>query len=235
MTYDVHFFQTGTEPHPNLEQTAVSRTAADAAEFRFTADYAGTMYYLVLDEDQPEPSADEVLSGTEVTLGTDETLLDLTGLSGNGAKKLYYITTSATGAGKDYTTASKSGEMSAVKSIAIEEYIAPAISLTDATSTHMTRSTGTVTFTAPVDGTYHYVVREASELVCDHTEVLAGTEAVLTAGENRIDMTGLTDNKTKSVFLYAQGTDGSKSAVIRIELPAYQPLAPTVTPRLSTR
>ena len=65
VSYDVHFFQTGTEPHPNLEQTSVSRTAADTAEFEYTSDYAGTMYYLVQDADQPEPSADAVLGGTK--------------------------------------------------------------------------------------------------------------------------------------------------------------------------
>lgn len=229
VSYDVHFFQTGTEPHPNLEQTSVSRTAADTAEFEYTSDYAGTMYYLVQDADQPEPTADEVLGGTKMTLGTDEALLALTGLTGNGAKKLYYITISTTGAGKDYATANKSGEMSDVQSMDIEEFIAPSMVLTSMTAARESRSTGTVTFTAPVAGTYHYVVRDASELVCDHTEVLAGTEAVLLAGENRIALTGLTDNSAKSVFIYAQGEDGTVSAVTRVELPAYQPIAPTVT------
>ena len=127
VSYDVHFFQTGTEPHPNLEQTSVSRTAADTAEFEYTSDYAGTMYYLVQDADQPEPSADAVLGGTKLALGTDEALLSLTGLTGNSAKKLYYITASSTAAGKDHTTAGKSGEMSAVKSINIKEHIAPSV------------------------------------------------------------------------------------------------------------
>ena len=127
VSYDVHFFQTGTEPHPNLEQTSVSRTAADTAEFEYTSDYAGTMYYLVQDADQPEPTADEVLGGTKMTLGTDEALLSLTGLTGNSAKKLYYITASSTAADKDHTTAGKSGEMSAVKSIDIKEHIAPSV------------------------------------------------------------------------------------------------------------
>ena len=229
VSYDVHFFQTGTEPHPNLEQTSVSRTAADTAEFEYTSDYAGTMYYLVQDADQPEPSADAVLGGTKMTLGTDEALLALTGLTGNSAKKLYYITISTTGAGKDYATANKSGEMSDVQSMDIEEFIAPSMVLTSMTAARESRSTGTVTFTAPVAGTYHYVVRDASELVCDHTEVLAGTEAVLLAGENRIALTGLTDNSAKSVFIYAQGEDGTVSAVTRVEFPAYQPIAPTVT------
>ena len=229
VSYDVHFFQTGTEPHPNLEQTAVSRTAADTAEFRFTADYAGTMHYLVLDANQPEPSADAVLGATKLALGTDEALLALTGLTGNSAKKLYYITASSTAAGKDHTTADKSGEMSAVKSINIEEYVAPSMTLTDTAAVRESKSTGTVTFTAPVAGTFHYIVRDVSELICDHTEVLTGTEAVMTVGENQIALTGLTDNAAKSVFLYAQGTDGSNSAVTRIELPAYQPAAPSVT------
>lgn len=229
VSYDVHFFQTGTEPHPNLEQTAVSRTAADTAEFRFTADYAGTMHYLVLDADQPEPSADAVLGGTKLALGTDEALLALTGLTGNSAKKLYYITASSTAAGKDHTTAGKSGEMSAVKSINIEEYVAPSMVLTDTAAVRESKSTGTVTFTAPVAGTYHYIMRDISELICDHTEVLAGTEAVMTVGENQIALTGLTDNAAKSVFLYAQGADGSNSAVTRIELPAYHPATPSVT------
>ena len=127
VSYDVHFFRAGTEPHPNLEQTSVSRTAADTAEFEYTSDYAGTMYYLVQDADQPEPSADAVLGGTKLALGTDEALLSLTGLTGNSAKKLYYITASSTAADKDHTTAGKSGEMSAVKSIDIKEHIAPSV------------------------------------------------------------------------------------------------------------
>lgn len=229
VSYDVHFFQTGTEPHPNLEQTTMSRTAADTAEFRFTADYAGAMHYLVLDADQPEPSADAVLGGTKMALGTDEALLDLTGLAGNSAKKLYYITASNTAADKDHTTAGKSGEMSAVKSIDIEEYVAPSMVLTDTAAVRASKSTGTVTFTAPVAGTYHYIVRDVSELSCGHTEVLAGTEAVMTVGKNQIALTGLTDNAAKSVFLCAQGADGSNSAVTRIELPAYQPAIPSVT------
>ena len=229
VSYDVHFFQTGTEPHPNLEQTSVSRTAADTAEFEYTSDYAGTMYYLVRDADQPEPSADAVLGGTKLALGTDEALLSLTGLTGNSAKKLYYITASSTAAGKDHTTADESGEMSAVKSIDIEEYVAPSMTLTNTAAVRESKSTGTVSFTAPVAGTYHYIVRDASDLSCDHTDVIAGTEAVMTVGENQIALTGLTDNAAKSVFLYAQGADGSNSAVTRIELPAYQPAAPSVT------
>ena len=229
VSYDVHFFQTGTEPHPNLEQTAVSRTAADTAEFEYTSDYAGTMYYLVQDADQPEPSADAVLGGTKLTLGTDEALLALTGLTGNSAKKLYYITASSTAVDTEHTTANKSGEMSDVKSINIEEYVAPSMTLTDTAAVRESKSTGTVTFTAPVAGTYHYIVRDVSELICDHTEVLAGTEAVMTVGENQIALTGLTDNAAKSVFLYAQGADGSNSAVTRIELPAYHPATPSVT------
>lgn len=229
VSYDVHFFQTGTEPHPHLEQTSVSRTAADTAEFEYTSDYAGTMYYLVQDADQPEPSADAVLGGTKMALGTDEALLALTGLTGNSAKKLYYITASSTAAGKDHTSAGKSGEMSAVKSIDIEEYAAPSMVLTDTAAVRESKSTGTVIFTAPVAGTYHYIMRDVSELSCDYTEVLAGTEAVMTVGENQIALNGLTDNAAKSVFLYAQGTDGSNSAVTRIELPAYQPAAPSVT------
>lgn len=228
--YDVHFFETGTTPHPNLEQTYTSRTAADTAEFQFTSDYEGTLHYLVLDADQAAPTADEVLAGTEITLGTNSTTLDLTALTGNGTKKLYYITTSTTGTGKDYATANKSGEMSEVKSIDIEEFLAPSMVLTSLAAARASRSTGTVSFVSPVAGAYYYVVRDASELICDHTDALAGTEAVMAAGENRIDLTGLTDNDAKSVFIYALGEDGTVSAVTRIELPAYQPLAPTVTP-----
>ena len=51
----------------------------------------------------------------------------------------------------------------------------------------------------------------------------------MAAGENRIDITALTDNAAWSIFLYAEGEDGTESAVIRVELPAYQPVAPDVT------
>lgn len=128
--YDVHFFETGTTPHPNLEQESVSRTTEAAAEIRYTSDYAGKLRYLVLDADQTAPTADEVLAGTEIDLGTDPASLDLTALTSSGAKKLYYITISTTGAGKDYTTASKSGEMSSVKSIDIPEYTTAPVSYT---------------------------------------------------------------------------------------------------------
>lgn len=130
--YDVHFFETGTTPYPNLEQESVSRTTEAAAEIRYTSDYAGKLRYLVLDADQTAPTADEVLAGTELDLRTDPASLDLTALTGSGAKKLYYISISisTTGTGKDYTTASKSGEMSAVKSIDIPEYTTAPVSYT---------------------------------------------------------------------------------------------------------
>ena len=130
VTYDVHFFQTGTEPHPNLENRAASRTAEGTAKVSYTADYAGKLRYLVLGADAAAPTADEVLAGTEIDLGTDTTSLDLTSLTGNSAKRLYYITISATGIGKDYAAANKSGEMSAVKSIDIPEHTAAPVSYT---------------------------------------------------------------------------------------------------------
>ena len=125
VTYDVHFFTTGTEPHPNLEATSVSRTQEDTAEFTYTSDYAGTMYYLVQDADQTAPSADDILGGTQVTLAEGETVLDVVGLVGDGSKELYYITASTTATDKAYATAQSSGEMSDVKSATIEEYVAP--------------------------------------------------------------------------------------------------------------
>ena len=124
VTYDVHFFQTGTTPYPNLTDTAVNGNTEAEAAIRLASDYAGTMHYLVLDDDQPAPTANEVLAGSETTLGASAEVLDLTGLTDGGAKKLYYITTSTTGIGKDYAAAVKSGEMSAVKSVDIPAYSA---------------------------------------------------------------------------------------------------------------
>lgn len=124
VTYDVHFFQTGTTPYPNLTDTAVNRNTETDAVIRLTSDYAGTMHYLVLDTDQPAPTADEVLAGSEISLGTSAEILDLNGLTDGGAKKLYYITTSTTGIGKDYADAVKSGEMSAVRAVDIPAYSA---------------------------------------------------------------------------------------------------------------
>ena len=124
VTYDVHFFQTGTTPYPNLTDTVVNRNTEAEASIRLTSDYAGTMHYLVLDANQPAPTADEVLAGSEISLGASADILDLTGLTDGGAKKLYYITTSTTGIGKDYTDAVKSGEMSAVRAVDIPAYSA---------------------------------------------------------------------------------------------------------------
>ena len=124
VTYDVHFFQTGTTPYPNLTDTVVNRNTEAEASIRLTSDYAGTMHYLVLDANQPAPTADEVLAGSEISLGASAEILDLTGLTDGGAKKLYYITTSTTGIGKDYTDAVKSGEMSAVRAVDIPTYSA---------------------------------------------------------------------------------------------------------------
>ena len=87
----------------------VIRNTEAEASIRLTSDYAGTMHYLVLDANQPAPTADEVLAGSEISLGASAEILDLTGLTDGGAKKLYYITTSTTGIGKDYTDAVKSG------------------------------------------------------------------------------------------------------------------------------
>lgn len=227
--YDVHFFKTGTEPYPNLTDVTSDRTAPETASVDFTSDYAGTLHYLLLDADAPVPTADEVLGGTELAIDADTATLDLTALTSSGAKKLYYITTSTSGAGKDYATASANGEMSAVKSADIPAYTAPTMTLTDATAIRTGTSRGAVTFTAPVAGTYYYVVRDAAETSCEKSVVLAGAQAAMAAGENHIDLTALTNNEAKSVFLYAEGEDGTESAVIRVELPAYQPVTPDVT------
>lgn len=180
VSYDVHFFQTGTEPHPNLEQTSVSRTAADTAEFEYTSDYAGTMYYLVQDADQPEPSVDAVLGGTKMTLGTDEALLALTGLTGNSAKKLYYITISTTGAGKDYATANKGGEMSAVKSIDIKEHIAPSVTApTASTLTYNGTAQPLITAGSTSGGRMEYRLGDTGDYSADvPTATNAGTYTV---------------------------------------------------------
>lgn len=68
VVYDVHFFQTGTEPHPNLERTYTGGLAADEAEFRFESDYDGTMHYLVFDANQQEPTEDKILNGTKIAV-----------------------------------------------------------------------------------------------------------------------------------------------------------------------
>lgn len=167
VTYDVHFFKTGTTPHPNLTDTAVNRNTETDAAIRLTSDYAGTMHYLVLDADQPAPTADEVLAGSELALGTSAEILDLSGLTDGGAKKLYYITTSTTGIGKDYADAVKSGEMSAVRSVDIQAYSASGLIKytvmydwgTDVPSGHElptnnSRYTWEADARAAVDGTY---------------------------------------------------------------------------------
>lgn len=227
--YDVHFFKTGTTPYPNLTNVIADRSVADTAVLQFSSDYAGTLHYVLADADKPAPTADEVLGGTEVALNAGDDALDLTGLIGNGEKKLYYVTTGTTGVDKDYATANANGEMSAVKSVVVPAYTAPSLVLADTDATRTSTGRGTVSFTAPIDGQCYYVVRDAQETSCDKSVVLAGTEMAMTAGENRIDLTGLADNAERSVFLYAKGEDGSESAVIRVALPEYQPVAPTVT------
>ena len=227
--YDVHFFKTGTEPYPNLTDVTSDRTAPETASVDFTSDYAGTLHYLLLDADASVPTADEVLGGTELAIDADTATLNLTALTSSGAKKLYYITTSTSGAGTNYATANANGEMSAVKSADIPAYTAPTMTLTDAAAIRTGTSRGAVTFTAPVAGTYYYVVRDAAETSCEKSVVLTGAQAAMAAGENRIDITALTDNAAWSIFLYAEGEDGTESAVIRVELPAYQPVAPDVT------
>ena len=43
VTYDVHFFQTGTTPYPHLTGAVVNRNAETTAAIRLTSDYAGTL------------------------------------------------------------------------------------------------------------------------------------------------------------------------------------------------
>ena len=143
VTYDVHFFATGTEPHPNLTQTTTVRTAVDTATFNFESDYAGSVYYVVKDATEDSPTSDEVLAGTKVNVVSGENNLSLAGLTGDGAKKIYYITASSTAEGKDYTTASKNGEMSEIKSadIDIAKYSITYTNTKGATNTNPTEYT----------------------------------------------------------------------------------------------
>ena len=233
VTYDVHFFSTGTEPHPNLEQLTAERTALDQAKIRFSSDYAGTMYYLVCDAEQKIPTAEEVRNGTKVVL--QEGASELTLSNWKDGSKIYYLTISATGADKDAERAMKSGEMSTVKTVDIGAYLAPSVALTDIKAVRESRSNGTVSFCASVAGEGYYVVRDASEVTCELSEVLSGTKIPVKVGENHIVLSDLTDTAAKSVFLCVRGEDGSTSTVTRIQLPAFQAIPSTVTPPIANQ
>lgn len=160
VTYDVHFFQTGTEPHPNLEQVKVARNQVSEASISYEADYAGTLYYVLKDADDTAPTADEVLAGTELELAAGKATLDLSALADSGAKKLYYVTTSNTIGSKSVTDATKSGEMSEVRSISIPaktQTITPVVTAPTAnTLTYNGAAQALVTAGSTTTGTLEY-------------------------------------------------------------------------------
>lgn len=119
VNYDVHFFTTGTTPYPNLTEISAERTEETTASVHVTSDYDGTMHYLLREAEGTEPTAAEVLAGTERALHAGENQFTLTELTDNTTKKLYYVTISSTGTGKVVEAATKSGEMSSVKSLDI--------------------------------------------------------------------------------------------------------------------
>lgn len=159
--YDVHFFQTGTLPYPNLEEITVSRSLVEEASVTLTSDYEGKIYYVLCEADEPAPTVEDILNNGVYTTVADTTVLKLTELSGSEAKKLYYVTASAElEENKTVTDATKSGELSGVGVIdipAITQYIVPTVTAPTAnTLTYNGEAQSLVTAGSTTAGTLEY-------------------------------------------------------------------------------
>ena len=94
--------------------------------------------------------------------------------------------------------------------------------LSDGSATRSSKTAATVTFTSNVAGTYYYKVVNHSAAAPTVEEVLASNNNTARVGVNNITLNNLGDG-ARDIYIVVERADGDKSAVLKIEIPAYEP------------
>ena len=94
--------------------------------------------------------------------------------------------------------------------------------LSNGSATRSSKTAATVTFTSNVAGTYYYKVVNHSAAAPTVEEVLASNNNTARVGVNNITLNNLGDG-ARDIYIVVESADGDKSAVLKIEIPAYEP------------
>ena len=94
--------------------------------------------------------------------------------------------------------------------------------LSNGSATRSSKTAATVTFTSNVAGTYYYKVVNHSAAAPTVEEVLASNNNTARVGVNNITLNNLGDG-ARDIYIVVESADGDKSAVLKIEIPDYDP------------
>ena len=94
--------------------------------------------------------------------------------------------------------------------------------LSDGSATRSSKTAATVSFTSNVEGTYYYKVVNHSAAAPTVEEVLASNNNTARVGVNNITLNNLGDG-ARDIYIVVESADGDKSAVLKIEIPDYEP------------
>ena len=94
--------------------------------------------------------------------------------------------------------------------------------LSDGSATRSSKTAATVTFTSNVEGTYYYKVVNHSAAAPTVEDILASNNNTARVGVNNITLNNLADG-ARDIYIVVESADGDKSAVLKIEIPDYEP------------
>jgi methionine-rich copper-binding protein CopC len=205
---------------PTLSSQSASSIAQTTATLNYTADEAGTYYYLVYAAADTSPSAviikeqgSAIKKGTGVASASANTI-SLTGLTHSTAYKAYIIVEDA------------SLNKSNVTEIALTT-IAPDVTapiLSSVNTTDIAQSTANLNFTSDEAGTYYYLVYAAADappsadaIKAQTTGLFKGTGSA-SASTKTINLTGLTSNTAYKAYVIVEDASLNKSIVSTLEI-----------------
>ena len=95
--------------------------------------------------------------------------------------------------------------------------------LSNGSATRSSKTAATVTFTSNVAGTYYYKVVDHNAAAPTVDEIKKSTSGLANAGTaTTITISNLTED-ARDVYIVVESADGDKSAVLKIEIPDYEP------------
>ena len=90
------FAVSNKNPAPKITETLVSDRTDTGANLKVEVSQNGTLYYMVKSVNEPAPSYEEILKGTQVEVKAGENTIALTGLTADAAK-VYVMVQNASG------------------------------------------------------------------------------------------------------------------------------------------